>query len=104
MGVLRHKNMCVTFVEPGERSDFGDKIFGEKKTALVWHEADSRTLKDPVGNERDVADKLVSDCLIPYGSGIWLEGDNTDEPPPRRALATRAGRTFRGQEVFETWL
>jgi hypothetical protein len=104
MGVNRRKNTCVTFAAPGTVSEFGDLSYGDKVTVDAWHERHRMTIRDPSGDERVVTDRLVTDCEIPYGSAVWMEKDDLKKPAPKRAEVVKFGKTFRGQEVFETWL
>lgn len=104
MGVNRRKNTTIAFAPPGLRGEFGDKSFGPIVEGGAWHERSRVTVRDPSGQEVLVKDKLVTDFEIPYGSAIWFAGDDQEKAAPHRAQAVLFGTTFRGQEVFETWL
>lgn len=104
MGLNRRKNMCVTYQAPTGLSGSGDRQFLDRVRVLVWHEKGRSVIRSPSGRETVVNDKLLSDSAIPQGSKVWLQGDNVEKEAPFRAQAPQRGETFRGQEVFETWL
>lgn len=100
----RRKNTCVTIAEPSGTTEYGDACFGEQVEVEAWHERKLRTFRDPSGDERTVTDRLVTDCEIPYGSSVWLSGEDVKQAAPHRAVVVMGGDSFRGKRVHETWL
>lgn len=104
MSLTRQFTQSITYAEQDGLTDSGQPEFGSKRTVKGRHDKNTRRIIDPEGNERDVSDKIVTKVLIPMGSEVWVPGDNLSEPAKHRPIAVMAAVSFRGEEIFETWL